>query len=153
MDKHGFGAIGAIICMVIAGLIVYGIIYYGPSILHGNQGGSGGSGTGTFSPSYVRTHASLYLENEIIVEGYWMEYVMSAGVMSGDLLTLAAVPAESLAGLLGTYGGSGLISGGKYRITGTLKTVPYPSSNLGFSGLKLVFGISVYLDVTSVEPM
>jgi len=141
VHQRGMGTIRIIIAMVIAGLIVYGVIYYGPDIWRRIQGGSG-----ALSPTEVRTHASLYLGKEITVEGYWMEYVMSAGVMSDE------IPAQSVAGLLGTYGGTGLISGGKYRITGILKTVP-DTLNFPWSGLKNVYGISVYLEVTKVEPM
>jgi len=63
MDKRGFGIVGAIIAMVIAGLIVYGIIYYGPSAWQAIQG------RGTLSIKDVLEHPDQYYGKAITVNG------------------------------------------------------------------------------------
>jgi hypothetical protein len=70
MRQKGIGVIGAIIAMVIAGLIVYGIIYYGPDILREirSTGGGGGGGPpnvdfGELSKTYTSGYISQYLWN------------------------------------------------------------------------------------------
>lgn len=61
MDRRGLGIIGAILAMVIAGLIVYAIIYYVPRI----------RSSGTLSPKEVLEHPEKYLGKAITVEGYY----------------------------------------------------------------------------------
>ena len=70
MDKRGFGIIGAILAMVVAGLIVYGIIYYGPGI----WGRISGAGSGTTSIQDISEHPERYIGTEVTVEGYVWAY-------------------------------------------------------------------------------
>jgi len=58
------GAIGAIIAMVIAGLIVYGIIYYGPEILKRI-----GRNSGRTSISELVNNPTQYDGEKVVVEG------------------------------------------------------------------------------------
>jgi hypothetical protein len=76
------GVIGAIIAMVIAGIIIYGIIYYGPSILQGIQGSSGGTGGGGGQTSNIPpnptigdivTHPDLYDNQTLEITGYFVK--------------------------------------------------------------------------------
>lgn len=124
MRRRMIGVLGAVMAIVIVGLIVYGI-----------QGGSG-----ALSPTEVRTHASKYLGKEITVEGYWMALYPPLGIM-------AEIPMQLVNGVLATQGGVGLISGGKYRITGVLGIIPDSLTQY------VPYGVSVYLQVTKVEPM
>jgi len=68
VDRRGFGVVGAIFAMVIAGLIVYTIVNYGPSIWHGIQS-SGGGGGETVNILDLLTHPNQYLGKEITIEG------------------------------------------------------------------------------------
>jgi hypothetical protein len=78
MDKRGFGAIGAIVVMVIAGLIVYGIIYYGPNIWQGIRGGV--AGVGGTSIKDIMLNPETYENKEVVVVGT----SAGMGVMSDD---------------------------------------------------------------------
>ena len=63
VERRGFGVVRAIFAMVIAGLIVYALIYYGPSIWRRITSGGGTSLTDVY------THPSKYLGKEITVYG------------------------------------------------------------------------------------
>lgn len=64
MRQRGIGWMGAIAAMVIAGMIVYGIIYWGPDILRGLQEGSGRS-----SISELVNNPAQYNGKEVTIEG------------------------------------------------------------------------------------
>ena len=64
LRQRGMGAIGAIIAMVIAGLIVYGIIYYGPEILKRI-----GRNSGRTSISELVNNPTQYDGEKVVVEG------------------------------------------------------------------------------------
>jgi hypothetical protein len=145
MDKRGFGIIGAILAMVVAGLIVYGIIYYGPSILHGIQGGSG-----TTSLEDISYHPERYIGKEVTVEGYVVNviqtpifenegYVMrySGSVFQKDPIREAPPNYYLMLEFSPDNLGAGLITYAEYRLTGVVQNV----TSLGMT-----------LIVTQVEP-
>ena len=88
VDRRGFGVIGAIFAMVIAGLIVYAVVNYGPSIWHGIQGGSGttpdggGDGGSVLSADAVMQHPEEYLGKTITVEGWYVAWGWVGSVMA-----------------------------------------------------------------------
>ena len=158
VDRRGFGIIGAIFAMVIAGLAVYAIVNYGPGIWREIQKGAPGggnapsgenipSGGNALSPVEVRQHPDKYFGQEITVDGYWWEWVMPIGMMSQN--SVVQSPEEFIA----TYGGTGLLSGGTYRITGILKAVPTSILDSTWGLFYSSTRVSVYLEVTNVEPM
>jgi hypothetical protein len=120
----GVAAVVVVIIIVIAAVAIYGIQ----------------KGSGELSPAEVRTHASKYLGKQITVEGYWEALYSPLGIM-------AETPNQIVNGELATYGGVGLLSGGKYRITGVLEIIPDNLSQY------VPYGVSVYLEVTNVEPV
>jgi hypothetical protein len=70
MDRRGFGIVGAIFTMVIAGLAVYALVTYGPSIVH--RLSSGG------------TSISDILNNPNNYEGKDVEVVGDFAYVAGD---------------------------------------------------------------------
>jgi hypothetical protein len=113
------GWIGAIVAMVIAGLIVSGIVYYGPSIISGLQGGSGGSNSGAvLSVRDVVTHAAQHQNEEITVRGKYnlgrlLEIDWSA--ITGPETICPNLVLENISNL-------NLIGDSSYLITGTLSS-------------------------------
>jgi hypothetical protein len=72
---------------------------------------------------------------------------MPIGMMSQN--SVVQSPEEFIA----TYGGTGLLSGGTYRITGILKAVPTSILDSTWGLFYSSTRVSVYLEVTNVEPM
>lgn len=114
MRQQGMGTISAILAIVIAGLIVYGIIFY--------VGGSG-----ALSPSEVREHPNKYLDKEITIEGY---YSLSLGPLGFSNTTVRIIadeyptewiPSKVVGVEISDIENVTLIDGGKYRFTGVLK--------------------------------
>ena len=87
MCQRGMGAVGAIIAMVIAGLIVYGIIYYGPDIWRRIQEGTSGGGSVPevdmveLMLNYESDYIPVYLTNNYM--GQEVKLTNLAGYISG----------------------------------------------------------------------
>jgi len=131
MDKRGFGAIGAIVAMVVAGLIVYGIIYYGPGI----WGRISGAGSGTTSLQDISYHPERYIGKEVTVDGYvWAYqtpvfenegYIMrySGSVFQKDPLREAPPNYYLMLEFSPDNLGAGLVMYAEYRLTGIVQNV------------------------------
>lgn len=134
MDKRGVGMVGAIVTMVIAGLIVSGIIYYGPSILSGIQSGT----SGVLSVSAVVEHSNSYLDQQITVRG---QIILSTGQNYLD---------NKFEGWVSEYTGDRLYH---LRFENSPANVPImQNSYYNFTGILRFSGGLTYLDVISVEP-
>jgi hypothetical protein len=147
VDRRGFGIIGAIFAMVIAGLVVYAIVYYGPSVWHGIQQGAPGGGS-VLSADEVKQSPEKYLGMTITVEGWYV----SAGWVGSNIAQYNAIssidpsqitPGAAIGGLpVDVPANITVFSTAKYRFTGVLVSV---STQIFAQSLP-------ELDVTSVEP-
>jgi len=100
------GLVGAIIAMVIAGLIVYGIVYFGPDILQRIREGTAGGGTTSIRS--ITQNPEAYENQQVVVVGKVVAIMGFAEVIDdeGFYIMLTNVPSNFIAG------------GDKYKIWG-----------------------------------
>lgn len=67
MNQRGIGWVGAIVAMVVAGLVVYGIIYWGPGVWRGVQ--EGAAGIGTTPLKSITQNPEAYENQQVTVVG------------------------------------------------------------------------------------
>lgn len=142
MRQRGMGAVKAIVAMVIAGLIVSGIIFYGPDIWRKIQEGTSRDGSsGVLSPIEVREHPEQYIGETVTVEGWYYSDVGISPLKATEISTQE----EALQVLYGSLPvdlpeDAEVYSGAKYRFAGVVIQVEDVLGNL-----------MVKLDATSVQ--
>jgi len=149
MDRRGFGIIGAIIAMVIAGLVVYAIVYYGPSVWHGIHQGAP-SGGSVLSADEVKQHPEKYLGETVTVEGWYVPALWSNLAPYDEISPID--PSQ-----ISTPGDAATIMTGGLPVNVPANITVFSTAKYRFTGVVVsaqLWGQTLpRLDVTSVEPV
>jgi len=146
MRQQGMGAVGAIAAMVIAGLIIWGIIYFGPSIWHEIQSGIPGSPeTGFTSINLIVSSPESYDNKQVTVIGLFNQE--RYGLTEGNSV-LSSLFVKSF---MVNYGEGALYlrDGHWYKATGTIR-ISTSDHYIG-PGQKIASAGEPYLSVADVK--